>query len=114
MSAFGLIIFGLVGWWVYYCVKREGVYWIPRFFLCLAAFVGFFWGITFIYPYIYEPFLKSNSALGELTKTVIFSSTYAIIYLFCIDATILKWVEILEKKIEERFGKNIYNKKKDE
>ena len=45
---------------------------------------------------------------------VIFSSTYAIIYLFCIDATILKWVEILEKKIEERVGKNIYNKKKDE
>ncbi len=71
MSAIAFIIFGLFAWWVYYSVKHEGVYWIPKFFLALGVFVSFFWGITFIFPYVYELFIKSTSIVQDFTvKTI--------------------------------------------
>ena len=111
MSAIALIIFGLVGWYVYYCVKNEGVYWIPKILLNTGAFVGFFWGIRFIFAYVYEPFIKSTSVLGQLVKTGIFSISYLIIYYACMYATYSKWIVRIEEKIEERVGKNPYKKK---
>ena len=107
MSAIALIIFGLVGWYVYYCVKHEGVYWIPKILLSIGAFIGFFWGITFVFPYI-----KSTSVLGQLVKTGIFSISYLVIYYVCMYATFSKWIVRLEEKIEERVGKDPYKTNK--
>ena len=112
MSAIALIIFGLVGWYVYYCVKHEGVYWIPKILLSIGAFIGFFWGITFVFPYIYEPFIKSTSVLGQFVKTGIFSISYLVIYYVCMYATFSKWIVRLEEKIEERVGKDPYKTNK--
>ena len=111
MSAIALIIFGLVGWYAYYSVKHEGVYWIPKILLNTGAFVGFLWGIRFIYPYVYEPFIKSTSALEQLVKTGVVSISYLIIYFACMYATYSKWIVRIEEKIEERVGKDPYKTK---
>ena len=111
MSAIALIIFGLVGWYAYYSVKHEGGYWIPKILLNTGAFVGFLWGIRFIYPYVYEPFIKSTSALGQLVKTGVVSISYLIIYFACMYATYSKWIVRIEEKIEERVGKDPYKTK---
>ena len=47
MSALTSIIFGLVGFWVYYSVKHEGVFWIPRTTTAIGGFFLFVW-MTFI------------------------------------------------------------------
>ena len=111
MSAIALIIFGLVGWYVYYCVKNEGGYWIPKILLNTGAFVGFFWCIRFIFPYVYEPFIKSTSVLGQLVKTGIFSIIYMIIYSVFISSPVYKLLIILEEKIKERVGSDPYKRK---
>ena len=63
-----------------------------------------FLGITFLFPFIWEPFLKSTSALGQLTKTIIFGIAYSTINCSLAMATIYKWVDKIDKKIEERIG----------
>jgi len=43
MDAFTLVICGIVGFWVYYSVKHEGVIWIIRTATVLGSFVFFIW-----------------------------------------------------------------------
>ena len=43
MSILNLIIFALVGYWVYYSVKHEGIFWIPRTATVLGSFVFYIW-----------------------------------------------------------------------
>ena len=43
MDAFTLVIFGIVGYWVYYSVKHEGVIWIIRTATILGSFVFYIW-----------------------------------------------------------------------
>ena len=104
MKAITLIIFGLMGYWIYFSLKKEGILWIPKIILCIGGFVGFYWGITFLFPFIWQPFLKSTSALGQLTKTIIFGIAYSTIYCSLAMATIYKWGDKIDKKIEERIS----------
>ena len=43
MSAITLIVFGLIGFWVYYSVKHEGIYWIPRTGAGIGGFLFCLW-----------------------------------------------------------------------
>ena len=43
MNALTFIIFGLIAYWVYYSVKHEGIFWIPRTATVLGSFVFYIW-----------------------------------------------------------------------
>ena len=43
MDVFTLVICGIVGFWVYYSVKHEGVIWLIRTATVLGSFVFFIW-----------------------------------------------------------------------
>ena len=108
MNAITFIVFGFISYWIYFSIKKEGVLWIPKILLCIGGFVGFYWGITFFFSMLWEPFIKSTTVFGQLFKTGIVGLTYAMIYFPIAMATIYKWVEKIEEKIEERIGNKPY------
>ena len=108
MTIFAFIIFGFIGYWVYFSIKNEGIFWIPKAVIAIGSFALFIWGITFLYPILWEPFLKSTSALGQLLKTAIVGLTYSMIYFSIAFKTVYKWLDKIEEKIEERMGKKPY------
>ena len=76
--------------------------------LCFGSFALFIWGVAFLYPILWEPFLKSTSALGQLVKTAIFGLTYSMIFCSIAFKTVYKLLDKIEEKIEERMGKKPY------
>ena len=108
MNAITFIVFGFIAYWIYFSIKNEGIFWIPKTILCIGGFALFIWGGAFLYPILWEPFLKSTSALGQLVKTAIFGLTYSIIFCSIAFKTIYKLVDKIEEKIEERMGEKLY------
>ncbi len=108
MNIFTFIILGFIGYWVYFSIKNEGIFWIPKMLLCFGGFAIFIWGVTSLYPILWEPFLKSTSAFGQLLKTAIFGLTYSIIFYSIAFKTLYKWLDKIDEKIEERMGKKPY------
>ena len=96
MSILNLIIFGLVGFWFYYSVKHEGVFWIPRTATALGSFFIFIWMCFKIASQVkpaWFAFFVMMSSAGVLMTVV------------------TKFVLWCDKKVEERVGKDPYNKK---
>ena len=93
MSALTLIIFALVGYWVYYSVKHEGIFWIPRTATVLGSCVFFIW-MTFKIQ------TQVNPAWFAFFVNM---SSFAILILI-----IIKIVNFFQNKIEERVGVDPY------
>ena len=108
MNILTFIILGFIGYWVYFSIKNEGIFWIPKMLLCFGGFILFMWGGYSLYPILWEPFLKSTSAFGQLLKTVIVAFTYSIIFCSIAFKTLYKLLDKIEEKIEERMGKKPY------
>ena len=96
MSILNLIIFGLVGFWFYYSVKHEGIYWIPRTAAALGGGLFYFWMVfqivSQVQPLWFAIFLV-------ICGFVVFTK---------ICEKIVFWAD---DKIEKRVGKDPYNKK---
>ena len=108
MNVFVFIILGFIGYWVYFSIKNEGIFWIPKMILCIGSFALFIWGGAFLIPILWEPLIKSTSALGQLVKTAIFGLTYSMIFCSIAFKTVFKWLDKIDEKIEERMGKKPY------
>tara|TARA_Y100001978_G_C23432659_1_gene309110 strand:- start:224 stop:553 length:330 start_codon:yes stop_codon:yes gene_type:complete len=108
MNAITFIVFGLIGYWIYFSIKKEGIFWIPKMILCIGGFALFIWGGASLIPILWEPFIKSTSALGQLIKTAIFGLTYSMIFSSIAFQTVFKWLDKIDDKIEERIGKKPY------
>ena len=108
MNIFTFIIFGFIGYWVYFSIKNEGIFWIPKMLLCFGGFALFMWSGYSLIQILWEPFLKSTSALGQLVKTAIFGLTYSMIFCSIAFKTVYKLLDKIEEKIEERMGKKPY------
>ena len=93
MNALTFIIFGLIAYWVYYSVKHEGIFWIPRTATVLGSFVFYIW-MTFKIVSQVKPswlaFFVAMSSFGVLSV---------------ITQRIVMW---FEKEVEKRMGKNRY------
>ena len=108
MNVFVFIILGFIGYWVYFSIKNEGIFWIPKMILGIGSFALFIWGGAFLIPILWEPLIKSTSALGQLVKTAIFGLTYSMIFCSIAFQTVYKWLDKIDDKIEERMGKKPY------
>ena len=92
------LVFGLIGYWVYWSIKHEGIYWIPKISLSIGGFILFMGGLFKLYPLIpknlfaYGIFLVSYVAV---TSLVAFG--------------LIPVIEAIENKIEERMGKKPYS-----
>tara|TARA_A100001388_G_C28508105_1_gene374910 strand:- start:226 stop:600 length:375 start_codon:yes stop_codon:yes gene_type:complete len=96
MSAITLIVFGLIGFWVYYSVKHEGIYWIPRTGAAIGGFVLYLWMMFKIFREV------------QPTWFAVFLVISSIIVLTKIADKIVFWAD---NKIEERVGKDPYKQK---
>ena len=92
MSSLTLIIFCLVGFWVYYSVKHEGVCWIPTTATVLGGFFLFIW-MTFK--------IASQVKPAWFVFFVIMSSGGIMVVIAN------KFVLWCAKKVEERVGLNL-------
>ena len=108
MNAITFIIFGFIAYWIYFSIKNEGIFWIPKMILGIGSFALFIWGGAFLIPILWEPFIKSTSALGQLVKTAIFGLTYSMIFSSIAFKTVFKWLDKIDDKIEERMSKKTY------
>ena len=108
MNILAFIVFGFIAYWIYFSIKNEGIFWIPKAVIAIGSFALFMWGVAFLYPLLWEPFLKSTSALGQLLKTAIFGLTYSMIFCSIAFKTVYKLLDKIEEKIEERMGKKPY------
>ena len=96
--AISLIVFGLIGYWVYWSIKHEGIYWIPKASLAIGGFILFIGGLFKLIPLIPK----------NLFANVIFLVTYVAVTCL-VSFGLLPVFEAIEKKIEERMGKKPYS-----
>jgi len=96
MSAITLIIFGLIGFWVYWSIKHEGIFWLPRTVAALGSFFIFLWMCFKI---------GSQVKPAWFAFFVMMSSGGVLFFI------VTKFVLWCDKKVEERVGENPYNKK---
>ena len=98
MSAITLIVFGLIGFWVYWSVKHEGIFWIPK---AIVAIGGFSLWITQMFKYLQK--FQGNWPLQLI----------AIIFVSVILLTTSNFLlDKIQKKIDERVGNDPYKTKK--
>ena len=96
MSAIELIIFGLIGYWVYWSVKHEGIFWIPRTATVLGSFVFYIWMTFKIVSQVKPSWLAFFVAMSGAGVLSIFT---------------FKIFIAIQNKIDERVGLDPYNKK---
>ena len=95
MNILNLIIFALVGYWVYYSVKHEGIFWIPRIATVLGSFVFYIWMTFKIVSQVKPSWLAFF--VGMSSFAVLSIIVYRIVF----------WCE---NKIEKRVGVDPYKK----
>ena len=96
MNALAFVVFGLIGYWVYYSVKHEGIYWIPRTAAAIGGFLFYIWMIIKIFNQV------------QPTWVAIFLVICASIVLTKIAEKIVFWAD---NKIKKKVGKDPYNQK---
>ena len=97
MNILNLIIFALVGYWVYYSVKHEGIFWIPRIATVLGSFVFYIWMTFKIVSQVKPSWLAFF--VGMSSFAVLSIIVYRIVF----------WCE---NKIEKRVGVDPYKRNK--
>ena len=93
MSALTFIIFGLIGYWIYWSVKHEGIFWIPRTASALGGFA----------LWMYLIFQQGSQINNNFLQIVFIAGTG--IFIGFISYLI---VESCNEIIEKRVGKNPY------
>ena len=97
MNILTFIVFGFIAYWIYFSIKKEGIFWIPKAVIALGSFV--LW-MTLNYKvfnfFLSTPFYYFKSFIaGIIFAIIIFPISYRLL-------------DLIEKKIEERVGKNPY------
>ena len=97
MNAITFIVLGLIGYWIYFSIKNEGIFWIPKAVLGLGSFG--LW-ITLIFKVcnllLKTPYYFLGGIIAAiLGATIIFPISYRLL-------------DAIEKKIEKRMGKKPY------
>ena len=93
MNALTFIIFGLIGYWIYWSVKHEGIFWIPRTASALGGFA----------LWMYLIFQQGSQINNNFLQIVFIAGTG--IFIGFISYLI---VESCNEMIEKRVGKNPY------
>ena len=96
--AISLIVFGLIGYWVYWSIKHEGIYWIPKASLAIGGFILFLGGALKLIPLI-----PKNLFANGIFVVIYVGVTYLIQM-----KLLLPVFEAIENKIKERIGKDPY------
>ena len=92
-----LLLFGLIGFWVYWSIKHEGIYWIPKAFLCFGSFGLFLFGVFKLSTLLPDNlFVSLILVIGYVAVTIIVG---CVVYVL---------LEAIDETIKERMGKDPY------
>ena len=96
MSAITLIVFGLIGFWVYWSVKHEGIFWIPKAATAIGGFFLYIWMVFEIASQVKPAWFAFFVMISSGGVLMIIST---------------KFVMWCQEKVDERVGMDPYNKK---
>ena len=95
MSAITFIVFGFIGYWAYWSIKHEGIFWIPKTVSALGSlFIWFFLSMRY-----------ANGIENNLVSILIIAGVG-----FLVMGVGVALVGIFGRLIEKRVGKDPYKK----
>ena len=96
--AISIIVYGLIGYWIYWSIKHEGIYWIPKMSLAIGSFIAYVAGIGATIPDLPD----------NLLIRIFFVLGYSAFWMAFTFGVLLKLMKVLDDKIKERMGKDPY------
>ena len=106
MNIIIFLIGGLFAYWFYWSIKREGIYWLPKIFLLAGSFFLLFISLV-SYQHELNLLLRFFSGNKFVVKAICFA-WYLMFAHFIQKRLIAPIIFEIDKKIENRAGKNSY------